>query len=85
MKILEVKINYDDKGTISRIVVLSDYSSEGDNSDIRAIVATNRPQGGYIYMTPGEKIHDGLIRQVADYGMEVSADTEFPEWKKRYR
>lgn len=85
MKILEVKINYDDEGTISRIVVLSDYSSEWDNSDIRAIVATNRPLGGYIYITSGEKINDGLIRQVADYGMEVSADTEFPEWEKRYK
>lgn len=85
MKILEVKMNYDDNGSISRIVVLSDYSSEWDNSDIRAIVATDRPNGEYIYITPGEKINDGLIRQVADYGMEVSIDTEFPGWKKRYK
>jgi hypothetical protein len=84
MNILEAKVNFKDE-KIVRIAVLVDFSSGKDYSDTRAIVATDRPQGGYLYIVPDENLNDKLIKQVADYGMEIDTEMEFPGWRKRYR
>jgi hypothetical protein len=85
MKILETRIFYtDDK--ISKIVVLGDCTSVGKSlSDVRALIATNKPCSGYEFIKPNETLSDDLIRRVADYGMEVNPDEAFPHWKKTYK
>lgn len=82
MEILEAKIIYE-KGKISRVFVLADYSSDSDFSDVRATGSGNRTMFGYPILI-GSRLTDDLVKNVAQLGFEVSAEKEFPGWKKRY-
>lgn len=82
MEILEAKIIYE-KGEISRVFVLADYSSDSDFSDVRATSSGNRTMFGYPILI-GSRLTDDLVKNVAQLGFEVSAEKEFSGWKKRY-
>ena len=84
MEILEAKIFYT-KDKIRKVVVLGDCTSVGKPfSDVRALMATNKPCSGYEFIKPNETLSDDLIRRIADFGMETNPDNDFPNWKKQY-
>lgn len=84
MKYLETRILYTDD-TISKIIVLVDCTSVGKPfSDVRAIMATDKPCNGYEYIRPGEPLTSELISRVADYGLEINPNDAFPGWRKTY-
>lgn len=85
MEILEVRISYRE-GRISKVAVLGDCTSVGKPlSDIRAIIATDKPCSGYEFIKPNDTLSDDLINRIADYGMEINPDEIFPNWKKQYK
>lgn len=89
MKILEAKIEFENGIRIKRVAVLSDYSDDDKPfCDVRAMEALSKPKfmAGYMALShPLESIDVDLIKRVADYGMDVDVNKEFPGWEKRHK
>ncbi len=83
--ILEAKIEFKNN-KLQRINVLIDCTSGSSKpfSDVRAIYATSKPVGGYMWLLPTSIISNELLQEVAGAGMETSdRDEIFPNWKAK--
>ncbi len=84
--ILETRVEFKDQ-QIERVTVLADCTGPHSKpfSDVRAIYATTKPRGGYMYIPAGAPLTNKLLQQVAAAGMEISEDrdTIFPGWKNK--
>ncbi|MEY4571220.1 MAG: hypothetical protein RLZ10_413, partial [Bacteroidota bacterium] len=83
-EILESRIEFNNN-QIQRITVLVNCTSSQSKpySDVRAIYATNKPCGGYMWIPLNAKLTDDLMQSVAGAGMETrDRDKIFPGWKK---
>ncbi|SEC66552.1 hypothetical protein SAMN04489761_3442 [Tenacibaculum sp. MAR_2009_124] len=74
--ILETNIEFEN-GNIDTITVLVEMSE----NDIRAIQANTQPRGGYMNISPGAKLNEELLQEIAGYGMQVNASQFFPKSK----
>lgn len=84
--ILESRIEFKNN-QITRITVLVDCTSAGSKplTDVRAIYATTKPKGGYMNISPFDKVSESLLQEVAAAGMEtVDRNEIFPNWKKKH-
>ena len=77
--ILESRIEFKNN-QLSRVTVLVEMSK----GDVRAIVATTQPRGGYMHLEPNVKVSNELLQEVAGYGLEtIDRDEVFPNWKSK--
>lgn len=84
-KILESRIEFVEN-QIQKVTVLVDLTSRNSSplSDVRALYATNKPCGGYMWIEQNSILSKDLLQAVAAYGMETSdRDKLFPGWKKK--
>lgn len=70
---------------LQTVAVLVDCTSGNSKplSDVREIVASNKPANGYFFLMPGTELTQDLLQDVAAGGFQVATGTFFKSWKKR--
>lgn len=84
--ILEARIEFKEN-KLTRVTVLVDFTpgSLDPGSDVRAIFASNKPMGGYMFLSEKLEVSLTLLQRVAKYGCEtVDRDKIFPGWEKKF-
>ena len=86
-KILEARIEYNDRCEIMRVTVLVDFSiSTMPYNDVRALFATVKSTSPYMIIPPNAILSRELLEEVAGYGMQtVDRDEIFPKWKRKFK
>jgi len=84
-EILEARIEYA-ANKLTRVTVLVNCTGNYSEpyTDVRAIYATSKPCGGYMWLETDMVLSEKLLQQVAAQGMEtVDREDIFPKWRAK--